>query len=155
MHADNSEVAIPDTVRTRIGTKRIRQHTVSDNEILRFAQAIGDTLRVDKKPLEASLLFCQALAYEAIPLDQLPPDGSPIELDVPIAAARTVGGSSDYQVNRRVVAGETVTIESSLKNVYGKQGKTGLLYFVEVETCFTAQDGGLIARELATFIKRV
>jgi len=155
MNSDQSQISLPEAVRARIGVRRIRQHTVTEEEIRRFAQAIGDTLVTNQWPLEASLLFCQALAYEAVPLDQLPPDGLPRELDVPIEAARTVGGSSDYQINRRVQAGETVTIDSGLKNVYAKPGKTGLLYFVEVETRFTAHDGELIACELATFIKRV
>ena len=147
--------SIPEQVRKLIGIKRIRQHRVNESEIVRFAQAIGETISNSGGVLEASLLFCQTLTYEEVPLELLPPDGSPKELDVPIPAARAVGGGSEYVVLRRVRAGETVTIESSLKDVYTKQGKSGMLYFVVVETRFDDAAGKPIARETATFIKRV
>ncbi len=104
-------VSIPEEVRALIGVKRTRSHYVTEHEIMRFAQATGNSVSRSGGVIEAPLLFPQALAYEAVPLDQLPADGSPRELDVPIPAARTVGGSSEYVIHRRVRAGETVTIE--------------------------------------------
>ena len=150
-----TSASIPEQARALIGVKRIRQHQVSEDEIIRFAQAIGDDVTGSRDGLEAPLLFCQALSYEAVPPEQLPADGSPRELDIPIPATRTVGGSSEYVIRRRVRAGETVTIESSLKDLYTKQGKSGILYCVVVETRFTDADGKPIAHEVATFIKRV
>ena len=148
-------ISIPEEVRALIGVKRTRSHYVTEHEIIRFAQATGSSISRSGGVIEAPLLFSQALAYEAAPLEQLPADGSPRELHVPIPAARTVGGSSEYVIHRRVRAGETVTIESSLKDVYTKQGRSGVLYLVVVETRFTASDGKSIAHEIATFIKRV
>lgn len=145
---------IPDEVRAEIGRERLRSHYVTEQEIIRFAQASGNKMNVVDGVIEAPLLFTQALSYEAVPIEQLPADGSPKELDVPLPAARTVGGSSEYEFFRRVRAGETINITSALKNVYSKQGRTGVLYFVEVETRFSDVNGEPIASELATFIKK-
>lgn len=148
--------SLPAAVRALIGVTRTRRHLVTEHEVRRFAQAIGEP--VPEAPPGQSLvappLFCQALAYEDVPLEALPADGSPRELDVPLPAHRTVGGSSEYTLHRAVRSGETVTITSRLKDVYPKQGKTGLLFMVVVETTFTGADGQPIASELATFIKR-
>jgi hydroxyacyl-ACP dehydratase HTD2-like protein with hotdog domain len=147
--------SIPDEARALIGRKRTRSHYVTEQEIIRFAQASGNNITRLEGGIQAPLLFTQALSYEAVPLEQLPADGSPRELDVPLPAARTVGGSSEYEVFRRVRAGETIDISSSVKNVYSKQGRTGVLYFVEVETHFSDAKGEPVAHELATFIKKV
>lgn len=146
--------SIPDETRALIGRKRTRTHQVTEQEIIRFAQATGNDITFLDGTMEAPLLFTQALSYEAVPVDELPADGSPRELDVPLPAARTVGGSSEYEVFRRVRAGETIEISSSLRNVYSKQGRTGVLYFVEVETNFSDANGAPVAQELATFIKK-
>lgn len=147
--------SIPEEARALIGRKRTRSRYVTEEEIIRFAQATGnDVNRIDGQ-IEAPLLFTQALAYEAIPVEELPADGSPKELDVPLPAARAVGGSSEYEIFRRVRAGETINITSSLKNVFSKQGRSGMLYFVEVETDYADAKGDPVARELATFIKKV
>lgn len=149
-----TRIPVPDDVRALIGVKRVRRHVVSESEIIRFAQAIGASLPPQGDPIEAPPLFYQALAYEAVPLEQLPDDGSPRELDVPIPATRTVGGSSEFVIHRRARASETITIETSLTDVIPKHGKSGVLYLVVVETRFSDADGILVANEIATFIKR-
>lgn len=147
--------SIPEKAKALIGLKRTRSHYVTEEEIIRFAQATGNDVKQVDGHIEAPLLFTQALAYEAIPVEDLPADGSPKELDVPLPAERAVGGSSEYEIFRRVRAGETINITSSLKNVFSKQGRSGMLYFVEVETHYADTKGDPVARELATFIKKV
>ena len=145
---------ISNEVQAQIGRKRIRTHHVTEHEIIRFGQATGNSVSRVDGVLEAPLLFSQALAYESVPVEELPPDGSPREPHVPIPADRTVGGSSEYEINRRIRAGEVITIESTLKDVYSKHGRSGVLYFVVVETRFTDSAGEPVAYELATFIKK-
>lgn len=147
--------SIPDDVRALIGRKRTRSHYVTELEIVRFAQATGNTIIRHGGEIEAPLLFTQALAYEPVPVDQLPEDGSPWEPNVPLPGARTVGGSSEYEIFRRVRVGDTITISSCLKDVYAKHGRKGLFYCVVVETNFADAEGEPVARELATFIKMV
>ncbi|HTP38048.1 MAG TPA: MaoC family dehydratase N-terminal domain-containing protein [Steroidobacteraceae bacterium] len=157
--------AIPEAARALIGVKKTRQCEVTRRDIRRFAQAIGATDRVHYDEdyarttrhggIVAPPLFCQSLTYEDVPPSQLPADGSPLELFVPIPAQRAVGGGSEYTIQRLVRAGETITVTSQLKDLYTKQGKSGLLYMVVVETLFADATGAPVAAETATYIKRV
>ncbi len=156
--------AVPAAVSALIGVTRTRHVEVTRRDIRRFAQAIGadDRLYFDEEyarttrhgGIVAPPLFCQSLTYDDVPVTELLPDGSPKELDVPIPARRTVGGGSEYTIHRRVRAGETITVSTSLKDVRMKQGKTGVLYLVTVETRFTDSRGEPVAAEVATYIKR-
>lgn len=147
--------SIPDDVRALIGRTRTRSHYITELEIIRFAQATGNSITRLNGEIQAPLLFTQALAYEPAPIDELPEDGSPWEPSVPLPGARTVGGSSEYQIFRRVRAGDTITISSCLKDVYAKHGRKGVFYCVVVETHFADAAGDPVAHELATFIKMV
>lgn len=156
---------IPAEARALIGVRNVRRCEVTRRDIKRFAQAIGATDRVHYDEayarttrhgeIVAPPLFCQSLTYEDVPAEQLPPDGSPLELYVPIPAQRAVGGGSDYTIHRLVRAGEVITVTSQLKDIYTKQGKSGLLYMVVVETLFEDERGEPVAAETATYIKRV
>ena len=151
--------------RALIGVRKVRRCEVTHRDIRRFAQAIGATDRVHYDEayarttrhgaIVAPPLFCQSLTYEDVPADQLPADGSPLELYVPIPAQRAVGGGSDYTIHRLVRAGEVITVTSQLKDIYTRQGKSGLLYMVVVETLFEDERGDPVAAETATYIKRV
>lgn len=150
--------------RALIGVSKVRRCKVTSRDIRRFAQAIGatDPVHFDEDyarstrhgTIVAPPLFCQTLTYEDVPPDRLPADGSPLEPCAPVPAQRTVGGSSDYVVHRLVRAGETITVTSRLKDIYTKQGKSGLLYMVVVETRFDDAGGTPIAAETATYIRR-
>jgi acyl dehydratase len=156
---------IPAAVRALIGVEHVRRCAVTARDIKRFAQAIGTTegIHCDEEyarstrhgALVAPPLFCQTLTYADVPPDRLPADGSPAELAVPLEAQRTVGGSSDYTVHRLVKAGETITVTSLVKDVYTKQGRSGPLWMVVVETHFDDADGAPVASETATYVKRL
>lgn len=155
---------VPASVRALVGVEKTRRVHVTANDIKRFAQAIGadDPVHYDEEHarttrhgrIVAPPLFCQALTYEDVPREQLGADGSPAEINIDIPAPRAVGGSSDYKINRLVAAGETITVASRLADVYVKQGRSGPLYMVVVETDFSDEDGELVASETATYIKR-
>ena len=148
-----------------IGVEKVRRRTATSHDIRRFAQAIGatDAVQFDAAyarttrhgTIVAPPLFCQALTYDDVPPESLPADGAPLELCVPIPAQRAVGGGSDYTVHRLVRAGETIVVTSRLKDIYTKQGRSGLLYFVVVEWRFDDEAGAPVACETATFIKCV
>ncbi len=156
---------IPAEARALIGVRKVRRCEVTRRDIKRFAQAIGATDRVHYDEayarttrhgtIVAPPLFCQSLTYEDVPPEQLPADGSPLELHVPIPAQRAVGGGSEYTIHRLVRAGEVITVTSQLKDIYTKQGKSGPLYMVVVETLFEDERGEPVAAETATYIKRV
>jgi hypothetical protein len=51
-------------------------------------------------------------------------------------------------------AGDAITVHSRTGR-YTRQGKSGLLYMIVVETVFTDQDDLPVASETATYVKRV
>ena len=158
------ETTVSDKILALIGVEKVRHYEVTQKDIKRFAQAIGETnpihFDVDYakssgyNTVVAPPLFCQVFTFEDVPLEQLPSDGSPIEIDVPIPAPKTVGGGSSYEIFQLVKAGDQITVKSTLKDVYTKEGKSGLLYFIVVETAFSNQHKEPVARETATYIKR-
>ena len=143
-------------VRDLIGVEKVRQYEVTPPNMRRFAQAIGmaESASGAESCRVAPPLFCQVFMFEDVPLEELPEDGSPKELDVPIPAHRAVGGESDFEIFASVKAGDVITVCSKLKNVRAKQGRSGPLYLVVVETSFQNQDGVVVARETATYVKR-
>jgi len=156
---------LPEDVLAMIGVEKIRLYDVTKRDIRRFSQAIGETnpIHFDEDYAKSSKygtivappLFCQMFTFEDVPADQLPDDGSPIEIDVPLPARRTVGGASSYEIFQPVKAGDRITVKSSLRDVFAKEGRTGRLYFVVVETEFSNQENEPVAKETATYIKRV
>lgn len=147
-----------------VGTTRTRSCEVTRRDILHFAQAIGATDPVHHDEhyakgtrhggIVAPLLFCQSLTYEDAWPDALGADGSPVELNLPIAAPRAVGGSSEYRVHRLVRPGDVISVTSTLRAIEEKQGKSGVLFLITIETDFRDQAGAPVAFERATYIKR-
>ena len=148
-----------------IGKKHVRCCHVTAKDIRHFAQAIGENNKIHHDEsyarsqgynnIVAPPLFCQTLTYDDVPVEQLPDDGSPVELNIDIPATKTIGGSSQYTINRLVHAGEIINVRSTITNIYTKNGKTGLLYFIEIETVFeSSEENEIIASETATYIKR-
>jgi acyl dehydratase len=156
---------LPEDVLAMIGVEKVRHYVVTKRDIKRFAQAIGETnpIYFDENyakstkygAILAPPLFCQIFTFEDVPADQLPNDGSPIEIDIPIPAQRTVGGASSYEIFRRVKVGDQITVKSILRDVFTKEGKSGRLYFVVVETEYSNQKKESVAKETATYIKRI
>jgi acyl dehydratase len=155
---------VPPEARALVGNVRARQHLVTALDIRKFAQAIGEDnpIHHDAEAARAAghadvvapPLFFQAMTFDAVAAQQLPADGSPLELDVPIPAARAMGGSSEYTVHRLARAGEWIHVRSVLKDVQAKQGRSGVLYAIVVQTDFSDADGNLVASETATYLKR-
>lgn len=148
--------SISKEVQQLIGVEKVLSYEVTRRDIKRFAQAIGagEPAQTSDGRLIAPPLFCQVFMFEDVPVDKLPPDGSPTELDVPIPAERAVGGGSNFEIAGQVLSGDVITVTSKLKDVSSKQGKSGTLYLVVVETSFHNQHGELVARETATYVKR-
>jgi len=156
---------LTDAVVNALGVSRTRRSQVTARDIRHFAQAIGEAnpihfdaeaaRRSGYPDVVAPALFCQTLTYEEAAPEELPADGSPLEISVPVPAQRIVGGSSEYRIHRLVRAGDVITVHSRTKDVYTRQGKSGLLYMIVVETVFTDQDDLPVASETATYVKRV
>ena len=136
---------------------------VTARDIRRFAQAIGEPepprVQVDgvwQEPaaLEAPPLFCQAMAFQDWPAGELGADGAPREFQAGPLNARAMGGASDFTIHRLVRAGEVIDVASRVADVQERQGRSGVLHLVTVQTDFTDADGLPVAFERATFVKR-
>ena len=159
------DARVPEDVLAMIGVEKVRQYDVTTRDIKRFAQAIGETnpVHFDEDyakstrhgAIVAPPLFCQMFTYEDVPQDRLPGDGSPVEIDIPVPAKRTFGGGSSYEIFQWVKAGDKIIAKSTLKDVFIKKGRSGRLYFIVVYTEFSNQKNELVAKETATYIKRV
>lgn len=141
----------------RIGVEKVLSYEVTPREIKRFSEVIGAGLPqvLNDGRLVAPPLFCQMFMFEDVPIEQLPLDGSPSELDVPIPAQRTVGGQSDFEIHRSVMSGDKITVRSKLHDVQIKNGKSGQLYLIVVKTSFHNQFDELVSQETATYVKRI
>jgi acyl dehydratase len=76
-------------------------------------------------------------------------------LSAPVPAKRVVGGGSEYRIHRLVRPGDVITVRSRTKDIQTKQGRSGLLYLIVVETAFTDAQDLPVATEIATYINRV
>jgi hypothetical protein len=130
---------------------------VTRREILHFLQATSDTTTIDQgsvKPLIAPPLFYQTLGFNDLPISALPPDGTPLEITAPVPATRTVGGSSHFEIFRCAREGESIGVRSKFLGSQKKSGKSGDFYLVDIETIFIDSSDLLVAREVATYVKR-
>ena len=147
-----------------IGKETVLHYQVTDRDIRRFAQAIEDPNPLYMDPeyakntkygsVIAPPLFCQMFAYSDVPASQLKEDGSPKEIDVPLPTERVLGGGSSFEIGEPVRAGDTITVNKKITDIYQKKGKSGILYFVIIDNLWTNQDGQMVAHETATYIHR-
>lgn len=134
---------------------------VTERDIRRFLQAIGEPAPAPAsgphapEAVTAPALFCQVMAWQDVGSEQLPPDGAPVEIQGGPANARSMGGASDFTVHRLVRAGERIQVTSRLAGVQTRQGRQGLLHLINRQTTFTDATGAEVARELATYLRRV
>lgn len=67
---------------------------------------------------------------------------------------RTLDGGMEYEFFKPVRAGDTIKASSVVKDIIEREGKTGKMAFMIIETAFTNQNGDLVAKSLATSIHR-
>jgi acyl dehydratase len=155
---------IPAETKAMIGKKRINIYDVTKKDIRRFAQAIGDPnpLYYDEEyakktrygKIIAPPLFCHSFAFEDVPAENLREDGLPTEIDVPLPVQRAIGGGSEFEVGEPISPGDVITVTGTIIDIYEKQGKSGVLYFIVIDTVYTNQNGKTVAREKASYIQR-
>jgi acyl dehydratase len=140
---------------------------VTATDIAKFAHATGETnpIHFDKAAAAAAgyadvvapTLFPYVVRMHAsalVPPDQLEPDGSPSADVPPLPTRRAMAGETSVVFGEPIVAGDLITVEKRLAQMYEKEGRSGPLVFVEMEFTFTNQRGELVARENFTRIYR-
>lgn len=156
--------SLPAETKAVIGRTTQHVYDVTVKDIRRYADAVGDPnpLYYDEAyarntphgGIVAPPLFCHALAFDDVPARQLRPDGLPTELDLPLPVDRAVGGGSTFEAGAPVRPGDVITVTKTVEDIYTKDGRSGTLYFVVLDTTYTNQDGKVVARERGTFVNR-
>ena len=117
-----------------------------------FAKAIGE-----QDPVYVDLAAAQAAGYLDVPapptflfaaeLDSGANDQLLTDLDIPLA--KLLHGEQSFRYHKPVCAGETVTVQSTITDIYDKKG--GKLEFVVKDSRVTNQQAELVA-ELRTVL---
>lgn len=143
------------------------QVTVSRNDIARYARAIGETDPIHFDPeaarnagfvdVVAPPYFPYTIRMQAANLRDradLEPDGSSSEDVPPVETTRAMAGETTIEMGVPVVAGDVITLDKRIVDLYEKSGRSGDLVFVVQEFRFTNQRGDLAMREEFTRIYR-
>jgi hydroxyacyl-ACP dehydratase HTD2-like protein with hotdog domain len=141
--------------------------TVSATDIARYARAIGETDEIffDADAAKAAgytnviapPYFPYTIRMQAANLrdrNDLEPDGSSCAVVPPVETTRAMAGETKIEMGVPVVAGDTITLEKEIIDLYEKSGRSGDLVFVVQAFTFTNQRTELVMREEFTRIYR-
>jgi len=148
---------ITDELRKAIGSELASfEFEVSRSDLKKYAVATGQTRQCYLDGDVAPLLYMFGVTMPIVPLDQLLPDGrqpdGPLVPDLPLK--RIVAGGIEYQVHRRVRAGDVLVCSQRLADLYEKTGSQGPLIFLVFENLFRTRDGEPVITERQTRIAR-
>lgn len=151
------ESLISDAARRSIGTSLPpSRFEVNRNDIRKYAVATGQRQRRYLDGDEAPLLFLFSAMMPVLPLEQLLEDGhkpdDPLIPELPLK--RIMAGGSEYQVHRRIFAGDVLLCRQTLLDIYQKQGAEGPLIFLVFENRFETEAGEPVVTERLTRIAR-
>jgi acyl dehydratase len=126
--------------------------TLDRTRLKYFAKAIGET-----DPVYLDTAAAQAAGYVDIPapptflfaaeLDSGATDQLLIDLNIPLS--KLLHGEQSFRYHKHVCAGDTVTVQSTINDIYDKKG--GKLEFAVKDSRVTNQHGELVA-ELRTVL---
>jgi len=131
---------------------------VERGKIREFASAIGD-----ENPIYHDVASAQAAGYSDIPIPPTFPTtfnfwgkrakDAPAE-DLGIPLARVLHGEEEYTDLAPIYPGDTVTGVRSMKNVEEKQGRSGTMEIVSMETLYTNQHGQEVLKVRSSIVVR-
>jgi acyl dehydratase len=157
---------LPDEVKQLIGKSAgVRVFEVERGAIRRFADAVDDP-----NPLYRDDEYARNSRYGSIiappgffgwPSRQ--PRGAPLtaessaELGVALAKAgylRVLDGGMEYEFSAPIRAGDTLAASTIIKDIREREGRTGSMVFLIMETTYTNQNGDIVAKARSTSIHR-
>lgn len=140
---------------------------ISATDIARYARAIGETNPIyfdsaaakdaGHADVVAPPYFPYTIRMQAANLrdrSDLESDGSSSEDVPPVETTRAMAGETTIEMGVPIVAGDVITLEKRIIDLYEKSGRSGDLVFVVQEFLFTNQRGDLVMREAFTRIYR-
>jgi acyl dehydratase len=132
-----------------------RFHEVDRVSIRWFAEAIGD-----KDPVYYDREAARRAGYEDVPAPPTFPttfrdeEETRLRDRVGFDFRKLVHGQQEYEMPRPLIAGETLGVRSRVTQIYEKEGKSGSMILVVVETTGRRSDGSTAFVGRATVIQR-
>lgn len=144
-----------------VGTKFqvVERFPLERGKIAEFATAI---LEDDPVYLDSSSETARERGFEDVPTpvtftmassffqDRQPTEGRP---DIGFDQERVVHGEQSFEFERQPVAGDTLSAEGELVDVYQKERSDGTMTFAEWETTYRDAHGDVVVREQSTVIE--
>ena len=140
---------------------------IGRSDIARFARAIGETdsrfydpaaARAAGHPdVVAPPYFPYTIRMQAANLldrSELEADGSSSADVPPLPTTKAMAGETNIEMGVPVHAGDVITLEKRIVDLFEKSGRSGALVFVKQEFLFTNQNGDMVMREEFTRIYR-
>ncbi len=120
-----------------------------------FAKAIGET-----NPIYFDESAARDAGYKSIPvpptfpfsIDLECPDFLPVLSLLKMDIGRILHGSQEFEYFAPICAGDTITCQTELKDMFDKKG--GALEFVVLETVFTNQDSEVVVKTSQSLVYR-
>ncbi len=132
-----------------------KTEVVTRRDIRKYSIATGQTLKRYLDGDEAPPLYHVALFWDVVEMDELSPDGVSIDRLLPkFPLERAMAGGLDIEYHGKIKAGDVLTANRTLTDIYEKEGRSGPLIFYEVVMEVTREDGSIAVREKTTRILR-
>ena len=150
-----SELITPE-IRAWIGrVEPTRRVEVTRQDIIKYAVATEQRQAKYLRGDEAPPMFLFGALREVVPIDALGPDGlAPASMLPELPLKRVMAGGTKTRYTRPVRPGDVLVGNSTLADIYSKQGASGPLIFVVVEIQVETEAGEPIMRETQTRIIR-
>ena len=132
-----------------------RRETATRRDIRRYAMATHQTDPTYLAGEEAPPLYYTALFWPEAPLDRLRPDGLTQDLLIPrLPLPRVMAGGVRVRFSRAIRPGDTLIANRKILDIREKQGRSGALIFIDVETQIETEAGEPVLTEVATTLAR-
>jgi len=128
---------------------------VTRREIRKYSISTDQRLQKYLDGDEAPPLFHLALFWGMVEMDQLKPDGIPVDTLVPkLPLDRVMAGGSKIEYHRKIYPGDELTATRTLTDMFEKSGRQGPLIFCEVTTSIENATGDPVITQKITRIAR-
>ncbi|NIB40082.1 MaoC family dehydratase [Pseudomaricurvus alkylphenolicus] len=133
----------PHTVEVEKGKLRFFAKAIGETDPIYFEESAARDAGYRNIPAPPSYPFSIDLeAPEFLPFLQL------LDMDI----GRILHGDQTFEYFGQICAGDTITCQASIKDMFDKKG--GALEFVVMEVTFTNQDGELVVRSTQSIVYR-
>jgi hydroxyacyl-ACP dehydratase HTD2-like protein with hotdog domain len=96
----------------------------------------------------------RVLGTALVPMDELRPDGNFFGPLPPLDVTRSLGGEMTIELLGDICAGDAITVQSQIVDLYEKSGRSGDLVFVVFERNYLNDRDELVVDERTTTVFR-